>query len=90
MVTTREKVKAKMRRPTRRSGAASCFICELATNQLDTDSRSDSIEAPIRVALLRTYLGPRPALAYAARIPPTLDHPGLRGSAIVLDLQRIN
>lgn len=32
-------------------GAASCFICELAADQLDTDSRSDSIAAPIRVAL---------------------------------------
>jgi hypothetical protein len=90
MATTREKVKTKMRRSTRRPGAASCFICELAADQLDTDSRSDLIEAAIRVALLRTYLSPRPTLAYAASIPPTLDHPGLRGSAIVLDLQRIH
>lgn len=34
-------------------GAASClYVIELARDQLDTDSRSDSIAASIRVALL--------------------------------------
>lgn len=47
-------MKVRIKNSTRRLvlGAASCFICELAADQLDTDSRSDSIAASIRVALL--------------------------------------